>query len=76
MAENQISISLETLVAYPLMIIIGFYMTASAIVPFLQVYPPIFTVVFTLSGAIPAVTLYVKEKRSNLKQTKQNEKLL
>ena len=62
MTENQTALSLETLVAYPLMIVIGLYMVASALVPFLEVYPPIFTVVFTLSGGIPAVTLFLKEK--------------
>lgn len=64
MTESQTAISLETLIAYPLMIIICLYMTASVFVPFLNVHPPIFTVVFTLSGGIPAVTLFLKERFS------------
>jgi hypothetical protein len=62
MTNNQTSTKLEIFVAYPLIIIIGFYMMASAVVPFLNVNPHIFTAVFTLSGGIPAITLFFKEK--------------
>ena len=69
MTNNQTTVKFEIFVTYPLLIIIGFYIIASAVVPFLNVNSKIFTTIFTLSGAIPAITLFLKEKLAK-KQTK------
>lgn len=73
--NNQTSNLIENFVAYPLIIIITLYMMASAVVPFLKVNPQIFTTIFTLSGGIPAITLFFKEKLKNTKPSSLNDKI-
>ena len=59
---NQFSKVIENFVAYPLIILIGLYVMASAIVPFIHVNNQTFTIIFTLAGGIPALTFFFKEK--------------
>ncbi len=68
---NKTSNKFEVFVAYPLIIIIGFYMMASAVAPFLNVNPQIFTAIFTLSGTIPTMTLFFKPNYLSLRQVEE-----
>jgi hypothetical protein len=68
MKEGQGDIKIANFIAYSIIIIIVIYMTASTIVSFLPVQHQTFTVIFTLSGAIPALTLLFKEKCMKSKQ--------
>lgn len=62
MGENQVSKTIEDFVAIPLIIIIGLYMVASAIVPFLHLDNQTFRIIFTLVGGIPTLTFFFKNK--------------
>ena len=62
MGENQVGKTIEDFVAIPLIIIIGLYMVASAIVPFINLDNQNFSIIFTLSGGIPTLTFFFKNK--------------
>ncbi|MCK4885189.1 hypothetical protein KAS24_03865 [Candidatus Bathyarchaeota archaeon] len=61
--SDKVSKAVENFVAYPLIILIGLYILASAIVPFIHLNNQTFTIIFTLAGGIPALTFFFKEKR-------------
>lgn len=65
MTQNQATKTIENFVTYPLLIIIALYITASAVVPFINVNRQVFTIIFTLSGGIPALALFFNEKFGN-----------
>jgi NhaP-type Na+/H+ or K+/H+ antiporter len=48
-------------VAYCIMIIISLYLVASTLSSFLPVPHHTFTIIFTVSGGIPALTLFFKK---------------
>ena len=62
MGENEVSKAIEDFIAIPLIIIIGLYMVASAIVPFLQLDNQTFRIIFTLAGGIPTLIFFFKNK--------------
>lgn len=62
MGENQVGKTIEDFIAMPLIIIIGLYMMASAIVPFINLDNQNFSIIFTLSGGIPTLTFFFKSK--------------
>ena len=64
--ENQVSKTIEDFIAIPLIIIIGLYMMASAIVPFINLDNQNFSIIFTLSGGIPSLTFFFKNKMRKL----------
>jgi hypothetical protein len=68
MKGNQDSTTLANFIAYALTILIGLYMTASTIASFIPVNQQAFTIVFTLAGGIPALTILFKEKYAKNKQ--------
>ena len=66
LGENQVSKTIEDFIAIPLIILIGLYMVASAIVPFLHLDDQTFRIIFTLSGGIPSLTFFFKNKMRKL----------
>jgi hypothetical protein len=66
LGENEVSKALEDFIAIPLIILIGLYMVASAIVPFLHLDDQTFRIIFTLSGGIPSLTFFFKNKMRKL----------
>ncbi len=62
MGENQVSKTIEDFIAIPIIIIIGLYMVASAIVPFINLDNQNFRIIFTLAGGIPTLTFFFKNK--------------
>ena len=62
MGENEVGKTIEDFIAIPLIIIIGLYMVASAIVPFLHLDDQAFRIIFTLAGGIPTLTFFFKNK--------------
>lgn len=62
LGENQVGKTIEDFIAMPLIIIIGLYMMASAIVPFINLDNQNFSIIFTLSGGIPTLTFFFKSK--------------
>ncbi len=62
MEEKQGNTKLTNVIAYSIIILILLYLTASTIVTIIPVEQQIFTVIFTLVGGIPALTLLFKEK--------------
>ena len=62
MGENEVGKTIEDFIAIPLIIIIGLYMVASAIVPFLHLDNHSFRIIFTLAGGIPTLTFFFKNK--------------
>jgi hypothetical protein len=59
--EKQGNTKFTNLIAYSLIILIGLYLTASTIVSLIPVEPQTFTIIFTIAGGIPALTLLFKE---------------
>jgi len=66
LGENQVSKAIEDFIVIPLIIIIGLYMVASAIVPFLHLDNQTFRIIFTLAGGIPTLTFFLKKKMRKL----------
>ncbi|MDH5690173.1 MAG: hypothetical protein OEY81_01930 [Candidatus Bathyarchaeota archaeon] len=66
MGENQVSKAIEDFIVIPLIIIIGLYMMASAIVPFLHLDNQTFRIIFTLAGGIPTLAFFFKKKMRKL----------
>jgi hypothetical protein len=62
LGENQVGKTIEDFIVMPLIIIIGLYMMASAIVPFINLDNQNFSIIFTLSGGIPTLTFFFKSK--------------
>ena len=62
MGENQVSKAVEDFIVYPLIILIVLYIVASAIVPFLHLNNQTFRIIFTLSGGIPTLIFFFKNK--------------
>ena len=73
MGENQFSKAFEDFIAIPLIILIGLYMVASAIVPFLNLDDQTFRIIFTLIGGIPTLTFFFKKKCVNRKPARLKE---
>ena len=71
--EQQTNKAIENLVARPIMILIGIYMTASAIDPLLQLHSQVFRTTFTIVGGILILGLFFKTKFLNDKPAKQKE---
>ena len=67
MEADKVSKAVENFIAIPLIILIGLYIVASAIIPFIHLNNQTFTIIFTLAGGIPALTFYFKEKYVNYK---------
>lgn len=73
MGERQLNDAIENFVAIPLIILIGLYMTASAIDPFLNLNNQTFRIIFTVIGGIPSLILFFKRKQFGNKPTKLKE---
>jgi len=73
LGENQVSKTIEDFIAIPLIILIGLYMVASAIVPFLHLDDQTFRIIFTLAGGIPSLTFFFKNKILSCKQARLKE---
>lgn len=62
MGSVQFSKAIEDLIAIPLIILIGLYMVASAIAPFLNLNNQTFSLIFTLATGVPALIFFFKKK--------------
>ena len=62
MGERQLNEAIANLVAMPLIILIGLYITASAIDPLLHINSQMFRIVFTVAWSIPSLVLFFKKK--------------
>ena len=72
MGESQLNDAVENFVAIPLIILIGIYMIANSVAPFLNLNSLTFKVVFTISAGIPSLALFFMQKlnkQTKLKQT-------
>ena len=67
MEDNKGNTAIINFVAYCIIILIGLYLVASTIVSFIPVPHQTFTLIFTVSGGLPALTLLVNKKYVNLK---------
>ena len=76
MGESQLNDAVENFVAIPLIILIGIYMIANSVAPFLNLNSLTFKVVFTISAGIPSLALFFIQKlnkQTKLKQTSQEK---
>ena len=76
MGESQLNDAVENFVAIPLIILIGIYMIANSVAPFLNLNSLTFKVVFTISAGIPSLALFYMQKlnkQTKLKQTPQEK---
>ena len=76
MGESQLNDAVENFVAIPLIILIGIYMIANSVAPFLNLNSLTFKVVFTISAGIPSIALFFIQKlnkQTKLKQTSQEK---
>ncbi|MCW4015558.1 MAG: hypothetical protein NWF06_04240 [Candidatus Bathyarchaeota archaeon] len=73
MGERQINEAIQDFVAIPLIILIGLYITASAIDPILHINNQTFKIIFTVTSGIPTLTLFFKKKYLQNKPTKIKE---
>jgi hypothetical protein len=74
--ESQLNDAVENFVAIPLIILIGIYMIANSVAPFLNLNSLTFKVVFTISAGIPSLALFFMQKlnkQTKLKQTSQEK---
>lgn len=69
MKENRGNIKITLFFAYSIIILIGLYLMASVFVSFIPVSHQTFTIIFTLSGGIPALILLFNEKYLDHKTT-------
>ena len=76
MGESQLNDAVENFVAIPIIILIGIYMIANSVAPFLNLNSLTFKVVFTISAGIPSLALFFMQKlnkQTKLKQTSQEK---
>ena len=76
MGESQLNEAVENFVAIPIIILIGIYMIANSVAPFLNLNSLTFKVVFTISAGIPSLALFYMQKlnkQTKLKQTSQEK---
>ena len=76
MSESQLNDAVENFVAIPIIILIGIYMIANSVAPFLNLNSLTFKVVFTISAGIPSLALFFMQKlnkQTKLKQTSQEK---
>ena len=76
MSESQLNDAVENFVAIPIIILIGIYMIANSVAPFLNLNSLTFKVVFTISAGIPSLALFYMQKlnkQTKLKQTPQEK---
>ena len=76
MSESQLNGAVENFVAIPIIILIGIYMIANSVAPFLNLNSLTFKVVFTISAGIPSLALFYMQKlnkQTKLKQTPQEK---
>jgi hypothetical protein len=59
--EKQGNTKFTYFIAYSLIILIALYLTASTIVSLIPVEHQTFTIIFTIAGGIPALTMLFKE---------------
>jgi len=62
LVEDQFSDAFKTFVAIPLIIIIGLYLLACAIAPFVDLNNLTFRIIFTLAGGVPTLLFYLKSQ--------------
>lgn len=67
MEENRSNTTITYFVAYCIIVLIGLYLVASTIVSFIPVHHQTFTIIFTVSGGIPALTFLFNKKYVNRK---------
>ncbi len=67
MEGNNGNTTITDFVAYCIIILIGLYLVASTIVSFIPVNHQTFTIIFTIAGGIPALTLLFNKKYVNRK---------
>ena len=68
MQENKNNTSMANFVAYCIIIIIGFYLVASTIVPFVPVPPQTFTIIFTIAGGVPSLFILFNQRYGDRKK--------
>lgn len=76
MGESQLNDAVENFVAIPIIILIGIYMIANSVAPFLNLNSLTFKIVFTISSGIPSLALFYMQKlnkQTKLKQTSQEK---
>lgn len=76
MGESQLNEAVENFVAIPIIILIGIYMIANSVAPFLNLNSLTFKIVFTISAGIPSLALFYMQKlnkQTKLKQTSQEK---
>jgi FtsH-binding integral membrane protein len=66
--EAQLIKAIYNFVAIPLIIIIGLYLVASAITPFLNLNNQAFRIIFTLAGGVPTLIFFFKKKMRKLQK--------
>ena len=67
LGEAQLIEAIETFIAIPLIIIIGYYLIACTIAPLVDLNNQTFRIIFTLAGGVPTLFLFKKsyKKSSN-----------
>ncbi len=76
MGESQLNEAVENFVAIPIIILIGIYMIANSVAPFLNLNSLTFKIVFTISAGIPSLALFYMQKlnkQTKLEQTSQEK---
>ena len=68
MEKNPSNLTQGYVIEYSIILIIVLYLIACVIVPFIPVKHHNFTIIFTVSGGIPAIALLFKEKIRNNKK--------
>jgi len=74
--ESQLNEAVENFVAIPIIILIGIYMIANSVAPFLNLNSLTFKIVFTISAGIPSLALFYMQKlnkQTKLEQTSQEK---
>ena len=61
MVETQYRKAIENLILIPLIILIGLYLVASAIFPFLNINNQTYNLIFTLLIGVPSLTFFFKK---------------
>ena len=61
MVEAQFKKEIENLILMPLIILIGLYLTASAIFPFLNLKNQTYNLIFTLLMGVPSLIFFFKK---------------
>ena len=62
--EAQVIKAIYNFIAIPVIIIIGLYLVASAIIPLLHLNNHTFRIIFTLAGGVPTLIFFLQKENA------------